>query len=110
MALDAAFKLGLEDQTLTQSVLLLYLPCFFWPKGPANRSGPDGATGRKVYQGRHTQRLQCSSFLGSILQSLRRKQVITKRELHRSLSVQATLPPQLHDTGVRDPGQVGIKR
>ena len=29
-----------------------------------------------------TRRLQCSSFLGSTLQSLRRKEVITKKELH----------------------------
>ena len=32
----------------------------------------------------YTQGLQCSSFLGSILESLSRKQVITKKELHSS--------------------------
>ena len=34
-----------------------------------------------------TWRLLCSSFLGSILQSLSRKQVRTQKELHRSLQV-----------------------
>ena len=34
-----------------------------------------------------TQRLECSSFLGSILKSLTRKQVIAKKELHRSIQV-----------------------
>ena len=36
-----------------------------------------------------TWRLLCSSFLGSILQPLIRKQVTTKKELHRSLQVSA---------------------
>ena len=36
---------------------------------------------------RSTWRLLCSSLLGSILQSVKRKQVRTKKELHRSLQV-----------------------
>ena len=38
-----------------------------------------------------SQGLQCSSFLGSILYSLSRKQVITKKELHESLWVHSKL-------------------
>ena len=41
-------------------------------------------------------RLRCSSFLGSILESLTGKQVITKKELHRSLPVETLGPKELH--------------
>ena len=46
-----------------------------------------------LQQSYYTWRLLCSSFLGSIVSSsLTRKQVITKKELHRSLQVCSKLP------------------
>ena len=48
-------------------------------------------------QVQYTWRLPCSSFFGSILESLTRKQVRTKQELHRSLLVDPKPKPELCD-------------